>query len=914
MNKLRSSNQNSENSVDHAQYLIKTKLFTPVLRKDIVSRHHILERIEAGHQQKLILIQAPAGYGKTTAVVDWIQTYSKRSAWYAIDAGDNDLSRFLSYIVYGLGQLQTGLCQTLLPLLNSSEPPPTSIQLAQLINDLSCLDQDTVLVIDDYHLITNQKIHDAFSFIVRHMPPQLQIVVLSRSELPFSISALRLAGQVTELNLLDLRFTREDTENFINVILKMGLSEANLHELDKRTDGWVSGIQLAVMSMQGQENAGLILEHLSGNDRYISDYLVDEVIKYLSEEQLRFLLSSSILDRFCSSLIDDMLGINNSQEIIEQLKERNSFIVPLDHHDTWYRYHHLFAELLQRRVSDQSQFDISEMFHKASLWHEKQGNIEEAIEFARKARDNQRIADLLTRHVKTFILNGGQERAIQWILSLPVEHLRMHTSLWIYLALAQLDIGAFHDAKKQLNRLWHEEQLQQLPTELRNITTGYVNCFKAALNIHTGLNAERVIQLTSEAAVLLPENEFLGQSIAAGHSGVAHLHIGNTHEAAKSLDRAIELSKKAEYDLLYLLWFSYRAQVEFDLGNLSQAKVLFEQAAEYAAARGLNMSNVFINAIIGLGRIYYEWDDLETARVYLVEGVKLAEYGENLDRLLLAYDAYFKYLITISDFAQAHEKLIQIKALASSHFNPPIIMANIDALEIELAIAERDVDSVQAKLFDHSTKPGRISGALFEKKWLAFAKLFSAVGQVQAAIDILKDITFVAGKQKRQYSEIYLRTCLALQYQKLGQNEKARDELNKVLKLAEPQNYLRNYLDIDSAVLPMLQDSLKAPISGRDSGSLSRVNYIARIVTAIEENSRNGKESTEVSPADKSLVTQREREVIQLLAEGLSYIEISYQMHISINTLKTYIKNIYGKLGIHNKVEAINKAKDLHII
>jgi len=905
----------AKTTMDHAQHLIKTKLFVPSLQKNLVSRPHILERIEQGDSKKLIYIQAPAGYGKTTAIVDWIHTYSKHTAWYALDAGDNDLSRFLSYIVYGLGRLQNGICQTLLPLINSSEPPPTNILLAQLINDFSCLEQPTVLILDDYHLITNKKIHDAFLYIIQHMPATLQVVVLSRAELPFSISALRLAGQINELDLRDLRFTHQDTEKFINDVLKLGLSKANILELDKRTDGWVSGLQLAAMGMQGKENAELFLKHLSGRDRYISDYLVDEVIRHLSEEQISFLLSSSMLDRFCPALVDDILGKNNSQEIIEQLEECNSFIIPLDNQKTWYRYHHLFAELLQKRLHRQNQDQVAEMLGKASLWHEQHRNIEEAIEFSQKAQDNQRVAELLNDSVRSMILNGRHNQAIQWILSLPTEYLREYKNLWIYLVLAQLDQGAFHDARSQLDLLWQENHLKQLPHDLRNLTEGYVKCFKAAINIHTGLNAERVIQLTKEAADLLPENEYLGQSIASGHSGVANLHLGNTKSAIKSLDQAIELSKNADYDLIYLLWFSYRAQVEFNIGNLSQAKVLFEQAAEYAATRGLNMSNVFINAIVGLGRIYYEWNDLETAREYLVEGVKLAENGENLDRLLLAYDAYFRYLIITSDFDQAREKLVKIKALAASHFNPPIVMANIDALEIELAIAEGNHDSVIDKAYDHTKKAGRDLNALYENNLHAIARLFSSVGQTDKAIEILNDLSYIAGKQNRMYSEIYLNTCLALQYQEIDEHEKATEVLNGVLLMAEPQNYQRNFLDAGIEILPLLQAGLIDRKKDEDSASKTSINYIEKIINAIELDSRNVKMADPVRQASsKSLVTEREKQVIQLLAEGLSYVEISYQMHISINTLKTYIKSIYGKLGIHNKVEAINKAKKLNIL
>jgi len=904
----------AETTMDHAQHLIKTKLFVPALQKNLVSRPHILERIEQGDSKKLIYIQAPAGYGKTTAIVDWIHTYSKHTAWYALDAGDNDLSRFLSYIVYGLGRLQNGICQTLLPLINSSEPPPTNILLAQLINDFSCLEQPTVLILDDYHLITNKKIHAAFLYIIQHMPDTLQVVVLSRAELPFSISALRLAGQINELDLMDLRFTHEDTEKFINDVLKLGLSKANILELDKRTDGWVSGLQLAAMGMQGKENADVFLKHLSGRDRYISDYLVDEVVRHLSEEQMSFLLSSSMLDRFCPALVDDILGKNNSQEIIEQLEECNSFIIPLDNQKTWYRYHHLFAELLQKRPHRQNQDQIFVILGKASRWHEQHGNIEEAIEFSQKAQDNQRVAELLNDSVRSMILNGRHNQAIRGMLSLPTEYLREYKNLWIYLVLAQLDQGAFHDARSQLDLLWQEDHLKQLPPDLRNLTEGYVKCFKAAINIHTGLNAEKVIQLTREAAVLLPENEYLGQSIASGHSGVANLHLGNTKFASESLDQAIELSKIADYDLIYLLWFSYRAQVEFNIGNLSQAKVLFEQAAEYAASRGLNMSNVFINAIVGLGRIYYEWNDLETAREYLIEGVKLAENGENLDRLLLAYDAYFRYLIKTSDFAQAHEKLVKIKALAASHYNPPTIMANIDALEIELAIAEGSVDSVKDKTFDHLNMPGRDLNALHENKFHSIARLFSALGQVSRAIEILNDLIYIAEQQNRKYSEIYLKTCLALQYQKIDDHDNARRVLNKVLGMAETQNYQRNFLDVGAEILLLLQAALLDRRDGVDANMPPSINYIERLISEIEQDSRKRLAGAAIQLSEKALVTEREKEVIQLLAEGLSYVEISFQMHISINTLKTYIKSIYGKLGIHNKVEAINKAKKLNIL
>jgi LuxR family transcriptional regulator, maltose regulon positive regulatory protein len=766
--------------IDHAKYLIETKLFVPPLQKNLVDRPQILEQIEQSAQKKIIFIHAPAGYGKTTAVVQWIHAYSKSATWYAIDAGDNDLSRFLSYIVYGIGHLKTGVCQTLLPLINSSDPPPTYVLLAQLINDLNCLEQRSTLVLDDYHLVSNQEIHSAFLYIIQHLPPNLQIVILSRSELPFSISNLRLAGQISELNLFDLRFTPDDSEKFINTVLKLGLSKTNLIELVKRTDGWVSGLQLAAMGMRSRGNADNFIQHLTGDDRFITSYLGDEVINELSEEYLDFLLSSSIIDRFCPMLMNHILDMRNSHELIKHLEKHNSFIIPLDNQQIWYRYHHLFADLLQKRLHFERPDHVSEILGKASIWHEQNGNIEESITYAQKAQDHARVAELLNRSVCSIILRGRHERAIQSILELPADHIRKHQNIWAHLILAQLDRGAFHDAKFQLERLWGGGQINQLAPELQASTLGYLKCFQAAILTHTELNAKRVIELTTEAVDLLRDTDSLGLSIAHGHFGAAQLHLGNLSSAAQSLDQAIELSKKTDYDLIYLLWFSYRAQVEFNRGNLSRARILFGDAEAYAATRGLNKSNVFINAIVGLGRIHYEWNELEVAKHYLIEGVKLAEYGENIDRVIQAYEAYFRYLITVSEFDEVSEKLVKFKSLAASHHNPAAVIIRIEALEIEIALARDDLKSVPQEIHKLSPESEKVLKTPTQNRWISQAKFLSARGEVDQAIAILHKLIHIAEDQKRSYSLIYLNTYLAVELQKQNMHSDAKVIMQRV--------------------------------------------------------------------------------------------------------------------------------------
>lgn len=877
---------------------------------ELISRPRLSDLFNQGKHKKLIFIQAPAGYGKTTATVQWLNQTDRRFTWYSIAGSDNEIGLFLSYFVYSLGQIQDGICQTLLPLINSSEPPSTDIMLAQLINDFSCLEQQTTIVLDDFHLIQNKEIHEAMLFIIQHLPAELQIIILSRQGLPFSISNLRANGHVHELNVLDLRFTKIEIENFINNILDLSLTEENISQLERRTDGWISGLQLAAMSIRDHKEISAVIQRLSGEDQFITDYLVDEVIHHLPEDVYTFLLQTSILERFCPDLCNYILEISDSQKIIEQLEQTNSFIIPLDHKQTWYRYHHLFAELLYRRLGKQSKNQIRSLYIRASIWHEETNHINEAILYAQKSKDDARVAELLNKSIQKIILHGGREFAINILSELNLEKLRSHKNLWVYFILALLDSGAFREAQFQIDRLWGAEfDLSKLPVDKKNEINGYIECFKAAIFIHTALDAEKAIECTERALQLLDHNEYLGLSIAYGHHGSASLHLGRIDKAASSLEQAIKSSKKADYDLIYLLWFSYRAQVELHSGNLNQAKLLFDQAAEYASSRGLNMSNVFINAINGLGRIYYEWNELETALEYMLFSVRLAEFGENIDNLVLAYASYFRYLILNKEFDEAQKKLEKIKSIASVHLNPPIIHERIESFEIDLELATGSADAVMSKVKAISGRPGPDFNALHEHKWRSLANLSAHCGDIGHAVNILNDLISAAEQDNRTYSIIELKANLAIYYNQLHEPEKTIQHLRQALLLAEPQNILRTFSDLGIIMKGLLEKVLIT-----NENELSFKDYIHRIINSFITTSIKDSASTTTEFSPKSLLTERETEVTGLLAEGLSYIEIADQMHISINTLKTYIKSIYRKLEIHNKVGAIIKAKELNLI
>jgi len=402
--------------------LLQTKLYIPPARPDAqrVSRPRLIERLDAGIRRKLTLVSAPAGFGKTTLVSEWVQATGEVAppiaiAWLSLDEGDNDPTRFLSYSIAALRTIEANIAKGVLSALQSPQPPPAEDILTVLINEIAAIPGRILLVLDDYHLIEAQPIHDALTFLLRHLPPQMHLVIATREDPPLILARLRARGQLTELRAADLRFTSSEAAVFLNQVMNLDLSAEDIAALERRTEGWIAGLQLAAISMQGRKDATSLIESFTGSHRFVLDYLIEEVLNQQSESVQTFLLQTAILDRLAGSLCDALSGQDNGQAILESFERANLFIFSLDESRRWYRYHHLFADLLRQRLHQTQPEQLPILHRRASEWYEQNGFIDEATAHALRAEDIVRVANLIEEHVDALWGRGEHTKWQSWL-------------------------------------------------------------------------------------------------------------------------------------------------------------------------------------------------------------------------------------------------------------------------------------------------------------------------------------------------------------------------------------------------------------------------------------------------------------------------------------------------------------------
>lgn len=914
-NKLYYSNMETKLINAHPNDLLITKLYIPRLRDELVSRPRLVDQLVASEGKKLVLITAPAGYGKTTLLTEWFSKNVKAVAWYSLDETDNDIGRFLSYCILALQSINAGICNSVLNIIRSPDPPPIDTLLTFVINDLACLKVHCRLVLDDFHLITNTQVHYALSFLLQNLPPNLQIVITSRAELLFSISNLRAKNQVFVLDAFDLRFSHQETTEFIQKFFGVQLTPDHVAVLDKRTEGWVTGLQLAAMGIKGHPDISDFIEHLSGDDRLISDYLFDEVFSTQPEHVQIFLTVTSVFTRFSSSLCDAVRQTENSQEIIDYLEQANLFIIPLDNKRTWFRYHHLFSELLQSRPRRRDLSAIASYYSRAAHWFEGNNYVAEAIDYALTAKDFRYAAQLLEPNISKMLSEGARDQAIRWMQAIPLETLRQTGYLWQYLILAMLEKGNFQETEQALFRIWGDlDELKNLTMQEKDTIRGYQQAFLAAITIHATVDAHQTRQLSRSAGELLSESELLGRSVTCGHYGSACLHLGNTENAIDMLKQAMRLSKSVDYELLYLLWFCYHAQAVAAQGELARAKHLYQVANELAQNMGVQKSNVFSNAVIGLGSLYYEWNDLKQAEEYLEEGISVAEIGGFLDRLMIGYLSFSQTKIALGEYETVEEKAAYGKTIARKHDHPTNVIQGLEAMRARISLARGNLQSV-SKWAKNVIVPAEFEdlNSLKEYQLRTLANVWLAEGNSKQAVSLAEDLYALAQHQKRQRDAIQIGNTLVLSYEKQGEHQKALALLLELLRVAVKEGYVRSFLD-KGLIIKSLLFKLSQSSPGDMSPQLHA--YVAKLLQAFEMETQrlSGMGIKLDEPEHPQILTPREQEVAQLLAAGLSYADISRQLVITENTLKSHIKNIYSKLKVNNRTQAINRAVELGIL
>jgi LuxR family maltose regulon positive regulatory protein len=895
--------------------LLATKLYRPRPTSNLVARPRLIQRLDKGLRNGhcLFLVVAPAGYGKTTLVTDWLGQTATSSAWLLLDQGDNDPIRFFTYIVAALQALDLKVGQSLLETFHTMPQSPEALA-CPLINDLASVDRPIILALDDYHRITDGLIQEAMAFLLDHAPLHLHLVVLTRADPSLPLPRLRVRERMTEVRDRDLRFTPEEMTTFFNSIHRLNLPAEQIAALESRTEGWPAGVQLAALSLQGcsAERATQFVSAFSGSHHYVIDYLADEVLHHQPDEVQSFLLQTSILDRLTGPLCDAVLGgRSDSDRMLMELERKNLFLIPLDNERKWYRYHHLFSDLLFRRLKATQSHGLGELYLRAAAWLEQNGYLGNAVDYALKAQEYE-LAFRLMDQIKSSLWNRGEVRMLlSWFNTVPEELVRSHPDWSIVRGGCFMLVGCFDEAEKWLQAA--EDGLGPMTASdrhavlriqrillYRSVCARFRGEFSRAIALsQSGLDRTLTTEVRDRGSALL----FLGQ---------AHYCAGNTDLAEQVLIDAMQTTRTAGHSAAYLNACHYLAQLRVLQGRLHEASTIYEQATRFAGEQETPVQAG--TEYTGLGDLKREWNQLEAAAVEIQKGLELAEAGDFIHFLTDVYPARVRLAMAQKDWETAWSSIQKAEQVAR-RCSTSIELENLQASRARLHLAQGNlakagqwVETLRAEM--KGVDFAGPFGPQQEFELLTLARIWLAQGKTDQAASLLERIRSAAEDSKRYGRVLEAQMLQALVNQAAGNEAQAVEELSRVLIQAEPEGYVRLFLDEGAPMAKLL-----CKVSTRTTTELR--DYAGRLLTAYY-----GELAKQPVPLAKALqggpliepLTERELEVLHLIAAGWSNREIADKLVISVRTVKKHVENIHAKLGVQSRTQAAVKARELNLL
>jgi LuxR family maltose regulon positive regulatory protein len=872
--------------------LMATKLHVPPMRPESVSRPRLIERLDAGLGGKLTLVSAPAGFGKTTLVTEWLNSAERSVAWVSLDENDNDPTRFLTYLVAALQRIDHNIGQTVEAMLLTPQPPPAESILTVLINDIAGTAHAFALVLDDYHLISALPIHQQLTFLLDHQPPQMHLVIASREDPPLPLSRWRARGQMVEIRQADLSFTVEETTDFLLRVMQLELSSSDVAALHRRTEGWIAGLQMAALSMQGREDVHEVVHSFSGSHRYILDYLIDEVFQGQSADVRDFLLRTSILDRFTAPLCDAVAERDDSKEVLLVLEQANLFIVPLDESRQWHRYHRLFAELLRHRLRTVAPEDHVASLHKrASQWYEAHGFPSEAVHHALRARDWERAATLIAEASDALMKRGEMVTVLRWFRALPEDVVRSRPQVcceysWPLILTGQLDAAESYLARA-------EEAAQEDPVLLGQVLSAQAHIARARGD------DRRTIELSQRVLPLLPQEAFSQRSIVAVNLGIAHWSSGHLTEAEEALIEADQAAQQSGNHYARLTALGFLGVIQAARGRLHQAAELFQQGIRLG-----EQSPPIALAHNELSALLYEWNDLEAAADHLQRGIELGQRSGNVEIQIGGYRTLARLKQAQGDASAALDALQEAHQLAHDRGVPPLMRARNAACHVQIALAQGDLGT--AMHWAEQVTEDADASPFYPRVGLTPARLLLAQNEEADAAEELAGWYETAIRSGWQFGVVEVRVLQALA---APTPTAALVFLADALALAQPEGHIRAFVDKGEPMAVLLREAASQGIAPH---------YVAQLLAAFEAEPQERRRPRKApAPPAQPLIeplSPRELEVLRLVAEGLSNREIADRLVISVGTVKTHVHNILGKLDVRGRTQAAARARELDLI
>ncbi len=903
--------QTNSLTVEQREPLLRTKLFIPPNRSSQVPRPRLIEQLNEGLDKALILVSAPAGYGKTSLVSGWLRSLPTASAWLSLDEGDNDPVRFLQYFVTAIQQVVPTPGLDLLGLLQTAGSASPGARLNILINAIAEHAAPFMLVLDDFHLISAQPILEMLAFFLDRRPPQMHLVLISRTDPPLPLARLRARHLLVDIRADQLRFTSIESAVFLDEVMGLKLSAEDMAALETRTEGWIAGLQLAALSMQGCKNIHSFVSAFSGSHYYIMDYLAEEVLQRQPESVRSFLLQTSILDRMCGPLCNAVVETGalepaDGQALLETLEQRNLFVIPLDDDRRWFRYHHLLVEVLNQRLEHELPGRLPELHRRASQWYEQNGLISDAIQHARLAGDLERAAQLVDQNGCVLLMRGEVVNLLRWIEAVEPRSRTLPwiaiQKVWALCLTGQLDRveEPFQSAEKLINSIPLTDDVR---TMLGALTAA--RACRANMQGETRLAASFARQALDQ----LPVSNDLScslRSAATSMLGDASWLEGNLAEAERAYVEAVSISRAAGDIHMAIITSLDLADVLVEQGRLHHAARTYSEAIRMATLADGQVSPLADKAYAGLSQLSYEWNRLEAGAENVRQCLECSRRWGSI-----AYQMIGLVLLARLEHARgqpenSREAMAAAEQLLSEQTQTSWWITWLQSDLARLRMSQGDLEGAAFLIqkcglpMDRLPEVGEISFPQ-ESAYIALLRLHLARGDCEAALALSERLLQKLNETNRAARVIKILALRALAFQGKKDLDQALAALGKAFALARPEGYMRTFLDEGE---PMAKLLYQAKLHEIGTG------YAVELLAAL------GPAPDSALPPVGSLIeplTERELELLRLIEAGLSNQEIAAKLVISMPTVKRHISNIYTKLGASSRTQAIARGKELDL-
>ncbi len=882
--------------------LLQTKLYYPPARPFLVPRPHLVKQLDAGLDGRLTLVSAPAGFGKTTLIAEWIRTRQETNSsdtiycWVSLDEADNDIVQFWSYILGALQRAGVPFGGPLLASLSATSPSAMMAVITHLLNDLEAYKDRIVFVLDDYHVIDEAVIHEQIGFLLERLPPPHHLLLLTRADPPLPLPRLRARREMAEIRQADLRFDRPEAERLLNELLALDLSAADVAVLDQRTEGWAAGLQMAALALERHDvDRKAFIDSFAGSHHYIMSYLLDEVLRQQPADVRQFLRQTAVLRRLCAPLCTAVTGSMDSDQLLQEMYRRNLFLIPLDDAHFWYRTHHLFADLLANRLEQSSSFaDIAILHGRAAEWYEANGFREEAIYHVLRCNDMTRAAQLIEKHARPVMQQGRLNTLLRWIDALPPDVLAGRPRLRLDQAWSLFLSGNAGQMKEILlavrSSLQEEPGLVVDDVVRGELATLMANCASMEEDV------EQVMVEVEEALAYLPPDDHIFRARALNAAGGAHGLAGNTEELVAASEEVHRLALLGGNRFLAAHALSMIAESRLHQGRLHEAEAVNRQIIELAEDQAAPVSPPFAGmGHIGLAAVQVERYELAEAAQNLALGLAISGQGGIGYKHLDAYCTLARLRGAEGDIEGAVAALKQAQAFALL----PLHKLQIAAFAVHFWLGQGDL--TMARRWLDGPVPPRVPVVVDEIMKAAHARVALVEGD-WALVLALHDLIVtsaepVPASRVARVVEVSLLKALALE--KMGEREQALESLQKGVALAAPESAVLTFLELGpelEVLLRVLKDQGRAaqPFAGR------LLRFFA--------------DTGKAQMALLDPLSARELEVLQLIASGKSNKEIAVVLTVSLNTVKKHSSHIYEKLGVNGRTQAVARARELDLL